>query len=108
MAKIYAECNIVISPALVAKPRRKRSAEVNMDIRTSQGVNAAPQPITLVIKGENFARVMELMTAYHKPDDELAAAIRKSVLASEVEGKTDEEVAAWARQNVIDELQGMA
>ena len=106
MAKIYAECNIVISPALVAKPGRKRSAEVNMDIVS--GMNAGTKPITLVIKGENFARVMELMTAYHKPDDELAAAIRKSVLASEVEGKTDEEVAAWARQNVIDELQGMA
>ena len=107
MAKIYAECNIVISPLLAAKAGRKRMAAVDMEIISSQSANT-PKPITLVIKDGDFARVMELMTAYRKPDDELAAAIRKSVLASEVEGKTDEEVAAWARQNVIDELQGMA
>ena len=106
MPRVYATCNIVISPVLEVKPIRKKTAEVNMDILS--GMNAGQKPITLIIRGENFARVMELMTVYHQTDEALVKKVRDSILASEVEGMTDEEVAAWARGNVITELQEMA
>jgi len=105
--KVYAECNIVINPRVDAKSIRKKSAEVNMDIFTSQGVSTGSKPITLVIKGANFSHVWELMSAYHKTDEELAEKARGSLLASEVEGMTTEEVAAWVRGNILDELQEM-
>ena len=104
--KVYAECNIVISPVMEVKPIRKRMAEVNVEIFSSQSAGT-PQPITLVIKGANFVRVMELMAVYRKTDEELAEGVRTSILASEVEGMTDEEAAAWARGNIVTELQEM-
>jgi len=106
MAKKYAECNIVISPDVFMKPVRRRMATVNMEIMTSQGVGEI-EPITLIIKGNNFQRVMELMTLHSQPDEEIAKVARNSVLADEIEGMTDEETAAWVRQNVIDELNEM-
>lgn len=127
MSRVYAECNIVISPVLEAKPLRKKTAEVNMEIFSSQSAGGQ-KPITLIIKGQNFARVMELMTLYHKLDSEIAKAVGGSVLASEVPrtktwrrwvpgllrrllgiaALTDEEVAAWARGNIVTELEEMA
>lgn len=104
--KVYAECNIVICPVLEAKPIRKRMAEVDVKIFSSQSAGT-PQPITLIIKGENFVRVMELMTVYRKTDEEIAEVVRTSILASEVEGMTDEETAAWARGNIVSEIQEM-
>jgi len=107
MSRVYAECNIVISPVLEAKPLRKKTAEVNMEIFSSQSAGGQ-KPITLIIKGENFARVVELMTAYHQPDEALVKKVRGSILAFEVEGMSDEEVAAWARGNIVTELEEMA
>ena len=105
--KVYAECNIEINPTIDAKVTRKRDAEVNMDIFTSQGVNKKAEPITLVIKGANFSRIWELMSVYHKTDEELAEKVRGSALMHEVEGMNDEEAAAWARNNILSELQEM-
>ena len=104
--KVYAECDIVMSPALSVKPLRKRMAEINVDIMSSQGVNP-PKPIKLVIKGERFQRVMELMTLNSQPDDVLVKKVRGSLLAKEVKDLTDEEAAAWVRQNIIAELTEM-
>jgi hypothetical protein len=70
-------------------------------------LNAGPEPIKLVIKGENLARVVELITLSKKTDEELAKVVRGSILASEVEGKTVEETAAWVRNNVLMELMEM-
>jgi len=106
--KVYAECDITINPVVDVTPGRKRFGEVRVDILTSQGVNDTAKPITLVIKGEGFARVMELVTTYHKPDEALAEKVRASVLADEVEGMSVEEVAAWARNNLMTELEDMA
>jgi len=104
--KVYAECNIVINPTVDAKSRRKRSAEVNMEIFS--GINTGPtKPITLVIKGAPFSHVWELMTVYHKTDEELAEKARGSALADLVEGMSTEEVAAWARNNILEELKEM-
>ncbi len=103
----YATCNIVISPTVTAKSTRKKIAEVNMEIVTSQTVNA-PKPINLVIKSEHFARIIELLTAFGKPDEELNKVLQDSILASEVEGKTVEETAAWARKNIVAELEDMS
>ena len=105
--KVYAECNIVINPVIDIKPLRKRLAEINVDIFTSQGVNETAKPITLVLKGENFARVAELMTAFSQTDEVLAEKVRGSVLAPEVEGLSVEEVAAWARGNILAEMAEM-
>jgi len=77
-----------------------------MDILSSQGVGP-PKEIKLVIKGEAFRHVMELMTTYHKGDEILAEKVRDSVLASEVEGMPVGETAAWVRQNIVDELEEM-
>lgn len=106
MAVKQATCDIVISPALGAKSTRRRAAEVNMDVFA--GMSAGPQPIKLVIKGENLARVIELLALHKKTDAELAEAVHGTELASEVEGKTVEEIAAWVRGNVLAELQEMA
>lgn len=107
--KVYAECNIVIQPTVTAKPTRKRFAEVNMDILSGMSVGPAPmEPITLVIKGGNWSRVLELMTLYHKSDEEIVEKVRDSVLADEVEGMTVEETAAWVRDNVMAELSEMS
>ena len=105
--KVYAECNIEINPTISAKNTRKRGAEVSMDIFTSQGVNKQAEPITLVIKGAPFAHVYKLIDVYHKTDEELAEKARRSLLAKEVEGMTDEEAASWARNNILDELKDM-
>ena len=77
-----------------------------MDILS--GMSAGPQPIKLVIKGENFKRVMELMSLYQQHDEEIVKTVRESILADEVEGKTDEEAAEWVRGNVLAELKEMA
>jgi len=105
--KVYAECNIEINPTIDAKNTRKREAQVNMDIFTSQGVNKEAKPITLVIKGVPFAKIYKLVDVYHKTDEELAEKARGSLLAKEVEGMSDEEAAAWARNNILDELKDM-
>ena len=105
--KVHAECNIEINPTIDAKNTRKRDAEVSMDIFTSQGVNKKDEPITLVIKGANFSRVWELMTVYHKSDEEIAEKARRSLLAKEVEGMNDEDAASWARNNILEELKEM-
>ena len=105
--KVYAECNIVISPTVEAQPLRKRMAEVNMDIVTSQGVGPQTKPITLVIKGGNISHIFKLMTIYHKTDEELAEKARGSAVADLVEGMTVEETAAWWRGNILDELKEM-
>ena len=101
-----AECHITILPTLDAQPIRKRTAEVRMSIFS--GMCAGPQPIKLVIKGENFKRVMELMTLHQQSDEEIVKTVRDSILASEVEDMTDEEACAWVRGNVIDELKELA
>jgi len=106
MAVKQAKCDINILPILDAQPTRRRTAEVRMDILA--GMSAGSQPIKLIIKGENFKRVMELMTLQAKPDAELAEIARSSALASEVEGMTVEETAAWVRGNVLDELKEMS
>ena len=106
MAVKQATCDIVIAPTLGAKSTRRRAAEVNMDIFA--GISAGPQPIRLVIKSKNLARVIELLALYKKSDAELAEAVHGTELASEVEGKTIEEIAAWVRGNVLAELQEMA
>lgn len=105
--KVYAECNIEINPTVDAKNTRKRAAEVSMDIFTSQGVNKKADPITLVIKGANFSRVWELMSVYHKTDEELAEKARSSSLSCLLDGMSTEEVAAWARTNILEELKDM-
>ena len=104
--KVYAECNIVIWPVLEAKQTRKRMAEVDVKVFSSQSAGI-PQPITLIVKGANFVRIMELMAVYRKTDEELAEGVRASILASEVEEMTDEEAAAWARGNIVSEIQEM-
>ena len=106
MAVKQAECHITILPILDVQPIRKRTAEVHMDILT--GVGAGPQPIKLIIKGENFKRVMELMTLHQQSDEEIVKTVRSSILASEVEAITDEEACAWVRGNVIEELKELA
>ena len=106
--KVYAECNIVLDSTLGVKGGAKKSAQVNMDIFTSQGVNkVAEEPITLVIKGADLSHVWQLMSVFHKSDEELAEKARGSLLSDEVEGMTDEETAAWVRQNILDELTEM-
>ena len=104
--KVHAECNIVISPTIDAKSIRKRSAEVNMEIFSSQGVNA-PKPITLVIKGGNLAHIWKLMEVLHKSDEELAEKARGSALSDLVKDMSDAEAATWARNSIIEELQDM-
>jgi len=104
--KVYAECNIVINPTVDAKSTRKIPGEVNMEIFSSQGVNA-PKPITLIIKGGNLAHIWKLMEVLHKSDEELAEKARGSALADLVEGMTDAEAATWARNNIIQELKDM-
>ena len=105
--KVHAECNIVISPTVDAKSIRKRSAEVNMEIFSSQGVGAQPKPITLVIKGGNLAHIWKLMEVLHKSDEELAEKARGSALSDLVKDMTDAEAATWARNSIIEELQDM-
>ena len=104
--KVYAECNIVINPTVAAKSTRKIPGEVNMEIFSSQGVNA-PQPITLVIKGGNLAHIWKLMEVLHKSDEELAEKARGSALSDLVKDMTDAEAATWARNSIIEELQDM-
>ena len=109
--KVFAECNIVINPAMDAKSTRRIPGEVNMQIFSSQGVNA-PKPIKLVIKGagaslKTLSRVMGLMGEFHKTDEELAEKVRASILASEVDGMSTEEVAKLVRDNIVDELKEM-
>ena len=107
--KVHAECNIVISPTIDAKSIRKRSAEVNMEIFSSQGVNA-PKPITLVIKGasvEQFSHILKLTQILGKPDEELAEKARSSPLAGMVKDMTVEETASWFRDSIIEELKDM-
>ena len=104
--KVYAECNIVINPTVDAKSIRKIPGEVNMEIFSSQGVNA-PRPITLIIKGGNLAHIWKLMEVLHKSDEELAEKARGSALSPLVEGMTDAEAATWARNSIIKELQEM-
>jgi len=104
--KVYAECNIVISPTIGVKPTRRVPGEVNMEIFSSQGVNA-PKPITLVIKGGNLAHIWKLMEVLHKSDEELAEKARGSALSDLVKDMTDAEAATWARNSIIEELQDM-
>ena len=104
--KVYAECNIVINPTVDAKSTRKIPGEVNMEIFSSQGVNA-PKPTTLIIKGGNLAHIWKLMEVLHKSDEELAEKARGSALSQLVEGMTDAEAATWARDNIIQELKDM-
>ena len=104
--KVYAECNIVINPTVDAKSTRKIPGEVNMEIFSSQGVNA-PKPITLIIKGGNLAHIWKLMEVLHKSDEELAEKARSSPLAGMVEGMTVEETATWFRNSIIEELKDM-
>ena len=103
--KVFAECNIVITPMMEAKQTKKQFAEVNMEVFSSQGVG--PKPITLVLKGQSIQHICDLLTVYHKPDEELAEKARGSALSDMVEGMTVEETAAWTRGNILDELQGM-
>ena len=104
--KVYAECNIVINPTMNAKGGAKKSAQVNMNIFS--GINVGPkEPITLVIKGGNLAHIWKLMTVLHKSDEELAEKARGSALACLLDGMSVEEVAAWARENIIAELKEM-
>jgi len=107
MSRVYAECNIVINPTIDAKAGARKSAQVNMDIVTSQGVGPTMEPITLVIKGGNIAHVFKLMTVYHKTDEGLAEKARGSALSDIVKGMTVAETAAWARNNILDELKEM-
>ena len=107
MARKHATCNIEMTAGMAAKPVRRRAGQMHVEIVTSQAMDA-PKPITLRIKGGNLARVMELMSAYQQTDSELAQKVRASVLASEVEGMTTEEVANWARGSILDELGEMA
>lgn len=103
---VYATCNIVMKPVVRPKPTRARLASINMDIVSRQAAGL-PAPITIVIKGKRFARVVELMTLYQQPDDVIAKKTRNSVLHSEVEGMDDEQIAEWVRGNIIAELEEM-
>ena len=105
MSKVFATCNIVITPTIAVEPMRKRFAEINMEIFSSQG--AGPKPITVTLKGANIKHVLDLMTVYHRTDEALAEKVRGSALAGMVEGMTVEETAKWARENVLDELAAM-
>jgi len=105
--KVYAECNIVINPIVVPESVRRRVAEVNMDIFTSQGVGPSDKPITLVLKGENFAHVMDLMTTFRQTDESLAEKAKASVLADEVDGMSDKEIGEWVRGNILTEIAEM-
>jgi len=107
MSRVYAECNIVINPTIDVKSTRKRMAEVSMDIVTSQSVGPSMKPITLIIKGGNITHVWKLMEVYHKSDEELAEKARGSALSDIVKGMTVAETAAWARNNILDELKEM-
>ena len=102
----YAKCNMVITSALGVKPTRRRMGKVNVNVLT--GMSAGPQPVKLVIKGTNIRRVTELMTLYSRPDAELVELVRSSPWASEVKGKTEEEIAAQVRKDVLEELREMA
>ncbi len=102
----YAECHITITPTLDAQPTRKRMAEVRMNILS--GMSAGPRPIKLTITGDHFKRVMELMTLFQQPDEEIVKTVRDSILASEVEGMTDEEACEWVRGNIIEELKELS
>ena len=107
--KVYAECNITINPGMNAKSTRRVPGEVNMDIFSSQGVNA-PKPITLVIKGadvEQFSHILKLTQILGKPDEELAEKARSSPLAGMVKDMTVEETASWFRDSIIEELKDM-
>ena len=102
----YARCDIDISFGLGVKPTRRRTAKVDMNILT--GMSTGPKPVKLVIKGKNLRRVTELMTLYSGPDADLAKLVRDSPWASEVKGKTVEEIAARVRKDVLKELREMA
>jgi len=109
MAVKYGECHITLAPAVTARCTRKRNAEVSVAIMTACAPQtSAPAPIQVIIKGEKFAHVMELLALSRKSDAEIAALVRASPLADEVAGKTDAETAAWVRDNVAAELVEMA
>jgi len=103
--KVYAKCDIVITPTAFVEPMRKRFAEIDMKVFSSQG--AGPKPITVTLKGVGIQHVFDLMTIYHKSDEELAEKVCGSALSGMVEGMTVEETAAWARGNILEEFAGM-
>lgn len=102
----YAECRMTFLSTLDAKPIRRRMAKVDMNVFS--GMAVGPQPIKLVIKGEHFQHVIELMTLFRQPDEEIVKAVRGSILAPDVADKTDEEAVEWVRGNILSELQEMA
>ena len=104
--KVYATCDIVITPTAAVKPLRKRSAEIDVEIFSSQGAGEM-KPITVTLKGAGIQHVFDLMTVYHKTDEELAEKVRGSALSGMVEGMSTEEAAAWARGNILEEFAGM-
>lgn len=106
--RVYAECNITINPTVTATPTRKRFAKTDIKILTSQSVNTPMKPITLVVKGENFARVMELVKLYSMDDEALISLARSKLeLKPEVESLSDEELVVWVRDGVTEELRAM-
>ena len=106
MARKYAECHIEINAGVAAKPGRRRHGAVNMEIMAGMAAETAPKPITLVIKGQNFHRVMELMNLFRQPDEAIVEAVRQT-MPHELKGRTLDEVAAWVRRNVVTELEEM-
>lgn len=110
MVKKYATCNIEITPTLTAKPTRKRNAEINIEMKARMKAGPSMQPIKLVIKGENYKRVLRLLALYGKTDEEINALVdqKKLLLGSEVKDKKPEEIAAWVRGGVLSELRDLA
>jgi len=106
MARKYAECHIEINAGVAAKPGRRRHGAVNMEIMAGMAAETAPKPITLVIKGQNFHRVMELMNVFQQSDEDLAKAVERT-MPGEANGRKIDEIAAWVRKNIVTELKEM-
>jgi len=90
---------------LNAKCSRRRGATVEISMVAEQSASAQ-KPITLVIKGQNFHRVMELMNVFQQSDEDLAKAVERT-MPEEMTGRKMDEVAAWVRKNIVTELEEM-
>jgi len=105
MPRVYAECHMQAVLDLNAKCSRRRGATVEISMVAEQSASAQ-KPITLVIKGQNFHRVMELMNVFQQSDEDLAKAVERT-MPGEANGRKIDEIAAWVRKNIVTELKEM-
>jgi len=102
----WGECAVAVRVDARVVPRRVIGAQATLSVRASQASSAGEAPITIIVKGSNLERVIQLASLMREPDARIAELIQKSSLAQE--GETPEQSAKRVRELALNELLSLA